>query len=83
MLINQINTVADSTNLILLEIKLVESGNIIREHSLARRPLAGNEGLDWLCYSSCANAKTLAGPIRFVDCYMTSFTVDMLQDLLQ
>ena len=34
--------------------------------SLARQPLAGKEGLDTLRYSSCVNAKVLAGPIRFV-----------------
>ena len=45
-------------------------------------PSQEEEGLVGLCYSSCANAKTLVGPIGFVDCYATSFTVDMLQDLL-
>ena len=46
--------------------------------SLAHQPLAGKEGLDRLCYSNCANAKILAGPIRFVDCYTTPFIMQKL-----
>ena len=61
---------------------IVECVMTTAKRSLARQPQAGKKGLDELCYSSCANAKTLAGPIRFVDCYTTSFPVDKLQDLL-
>ena len=44
--------------------------------SLACQSLAGKEGLDGLCYI------VVPRPIRFVDCYTTSFTLETILALI-